>query len=437
MNEIATTTWVEDRVSFEEKVTKGKSGWSQKLWLFWSLLGPGILALVGDNDAGGMLSYTVTGATFGISFFIPLVCCLAPLTYTVQEMSMRLAAITQTVYTELLFRNYGRFWGHFSLLALLLANLMTLMTEFIGMTAGLTMLGLPILTGTVVSFILVVSLAVFTGYWTKERLALLVGTFNIVFLVVAYLSNPDPAEIAKVFTSWSFPLAAQDVVMWFIVATIGNAIAPWMIFFQSSATIDKGLTAKDLRLGRIDTLLGSIAQPIIAIAAILCGAALFGHLDNPDASNPAEIISALVPVTGQLGSMLFGLGLFNAGWLAAITISLSTSWTISGAFGWARSLNNKLHEAPKFYAIYIGSLLFAAAAILIPNLPLNYISVLTQVVAGILLIPILIFLILLTNNSLIMGKHANGRFQRIWSWSIVVILSIMAIGAGWQALAGG
>jgi len=437
MNELATTSWADESVSFEEKVTKGRSGWSQRLWLFWSLLGPGLLALVGDNDAGGMLSYTVTGATFGISLFLPLVCCLAPLTYTVQEMSMRLAAVTQTAYTELLFRHFGRLWGFFSLVALLFANLMTLMTEFIGMTAGLTMLGLPLLTSTIVSFVLVVALAIFTGYWTKERLALLVGAFNIVFIVVAYLSNPDPAEIAKAFTTWNVPLEAQNVVMWFIVAAIGNAIAPWMIFFQSSATIDKGLTAKDLHLGRIDTMLGSIAQPIIAIAAILCGAALFAHLDSPDASNPAEIISALVPVTGQLGSTLFGLGLFNAGWLAAITISLSTSWTISGAFGWVRSLNNKIHEAPKFYAIYIGSLLLAAAAVLIPNLPLNYISVLTQVVAGILLIPMLVFLILLTNNRHLMGEYSNGRFLRVWSWVIVTILSSMAIGAIWQALMGG
>lgn len=437
MSQLVKNSLAKNNISFEEKMMMGKSGWSKKLWLLWFLLGPGLLAMIGDNDAGGMLSYTVTGATFGISLFLPLVFCLAPITYTVQEMAMRLGVVTQKVYTELLFSHFGRFWGYFSLSALLMANLMTLMTEFVGMTAGLTMLGLPLWASAVSSFLLVVSLALFTGYWTKERLALIVGALNIVFLVVAYLSHPDPGEIAKSFTTWDIPLDVQSTMMWFIIATIGNAVAPWMIFFQSSATIDKGLTVKDLRLGRIDTAIGSIAQPIIAMAAILCGAALFGQLDNPDTSNPAEIISALVPVTGQWGSMLFGLGLFNAGWLAAITISLSTSWTISGAFGWARSLNNKLHEAPKFYLIYIGSLLISAVAVLIPGLPLSFISVLTQVVAGILLIPILIFLILLTNNRHLMGKYANGYYKQLWSWTIVAILIAMTLGTVWQTVAGG
>jgi Mn2+/Fe2+ NRAMP family transporter len=436
MSEIVNTSRIKECLSFEEKVTRGKSGWSQRLWLLWSLLGPGLLAMIGDNDAGGMLSYTVTGATFGISLFLPLVFCLAPITYTVQEMAMRLGVVTQRVYTELLFSRFGRFWGYFSLSALLVANLMTLMTEFIGMTAGLTLLGLSLWASAVSSFLLVVSLALFTGYWTKERLALIVGALNVVFLGVAYLSHPDSAEIVKAFTTWDIPLNAQSIMMWFIIATIGNAVAPWMIFFQSSATIDKGLTVKDLHLGRIDTAIGSIVQPIIAMAAILCGAALFDHLGNPAASNPAEIISALMPVTGQWGSILFGFGLFNAGWLAAITISLSTSWTISGAFGWPRSLDHKLHEAPRFYAIYIGGLLISAIAVLLPGLSLTFISVLTQVVAGILLIPILIFLILLTNNCKLMGEYVNGCYQQLWSWTIVAILIAMTLGTVWQAVAG-
>ncbi len=437
MNEPVKPYWVHDSISFEEKITRGKSGWSKRIWLLWALLGPGMLALIGNNDAGGMISYTMTGATFGISLFLPLVFLLAPLGYIVQEMSMRLAAVTRIEYIELLFRHFGRIWGYSSLLALLLANLMYIMAEFIGMTAGLTILGLPLWASDVVSFIFVGSLAIFTGYWKKERLLLFVGALNIAFVVVAYLSHPDPAEIAKVFITWpDITQNVENTMMWYIIATIGNDLAAWMIFFQNNATIDKGLTAKDLRLGRIDIAIGCVAQPLLAAAAILCGAALFGHVDNLDSSNPTQIISALVPFTGQLGSILFGLGLFNAGWLAAITISLSTAWTVSGAFGWSRSLNNKLSEAPNFYAIYIGSLLIGDAAVLIPNLPLNSISVLTQIIAAILLIPILIFLILLTNNRKIMGDYISGRCNRIWSWTIIGILIAMTIATVWQALAG-
>lgn len=438
MHEWEQPALVHNGISFEEKITRGKSGWAKRLWLFWALLGPGMLALIGNNDAGGMISYTMTGAKFGISLFLPLVFLLAPIGYIVQEMSMRLAAVTRTEYMGLLIRHFGRFWSYSSLLALLLANLMYIMAEFIGMTAGLTILGLPLWASDVVSFILVGSLAVFTGYWQKERLLLFVGALNIVFVVVAYLSHPDPAEIAKVFTTWpDVTLSTESTLMWYIIATIGNNLAAWMVFFQNNATLDKGITAKDLHLGRIDIALGCVAQPLIAAAAILCGAALFGHVDNLDSSNPTQIIAALTPFTGQLGSTLFGLGLFNAGWLAAITISLSTAWTVSGAFGWPRSLNHKLSEAPYFYALYIGILLIGDAAVLIPNLPLNSISVLTQIVAAILLIPILIFLILLTNNRKIMGNYANGRWNRIWGWTIVGILIAMTTGTVWQAVAGG
>lgn len=438
MSEPVRNSMIKNTISFEEKMMRGKAGRSKRLWLLWVLLGPGLLALIGNNDAGGMISYTMTGATFGISLFLPLVFLLAPLGYIIQEMSMRLAAVTQIEYRELLFRHYGRFWGYSSLLALLLANLLYIMAEFIGMTAGLTILGLPLWASDIISVIFVGSLAIFMGYWNKERLLLFVGALNIVFIVVAYLSHPDPAAIATVFTTWpDVTLSAESTMMWYIIATIGNDLAAWMIFFQNSATIDKGLTVKDLRLGRIDIAIGCVAQPIMAAAAILIGAALFGHVDNLDSANPTQIISALAPFTGQIGSALFGLGLFNAGWLAAITISLSTAWTISGAFGWPRSLNYKLLEAPKFYALYTGSLLIGAVAVLIPNLPLNFISVLTQIVAAILLIPILVFLILLANNRKIMGNYVNGRNNRIWGWLTVTILIAMTIGIVWQAIVGG
>lgn len=419
----------DESISFKEKVTKGRSGFKRKLWLFWALLGPGIISSLANNDAGGMISYTMTGATFGISFFLPLLFLLAPIDYNMQEMSMRLGAVTKTEYRELLLRHFGSFWHYASVAALALANLMYIVTEFIGMTAGLTLIGLPLLISDLISFAFVCFVMFFMGYWSKERLGIFVGVINIVFIIVAFMSHPDPTEIGKVFTSWpsiSWDLKENGMLV-FILATIGNAIAPFMLYYNNNTTLDKGLTRKDLRLGRIDIALGSLLQPIFAAAVMICGAALVGQVANLDESNPAELITAFIPVTGHLGSILFALGLFNAGWLAAITISFSSSYTIAGAFGWKRSQNHKISEAPKFYGLYFGCLLLGAVIILIPGLPLSMIAVFTQIFAIMLFVPDLIFLVLLTNNRKVMGEHANSRWKRIVGWGIVSLYSAVSV----------
>lgn len=195
-----------------------------------------------------------------------------------------------------------------------------------------------------------------------------------------------------------------------------------MIFFQGSSTIDKGVTAKDLRFSRLDTAIGSMIQVIIAAGIIICGAALFGHVQNISEAGPAEMISAIDNVVGRWPAILFGLGLFNAGFLASITVSLSSSWSIAELFGWSKSLNDKITEAPKFYAVYIGSLVFAAAAILIPNLPMNLISIVTQVIGGILMLPLLIFMVLMTSDKQLMGQYRTKLFGRIWGWLMVTLL---------------
>ena len=399
--------------------------WTRRLraWsmAFWLLMGPGLLAMIGDNDAGGVVSYAVTGATFGLSFFIPLVLCLSIVTYTIQEMTVRLGAVTKQGFAKLVYIHFGKGFGRFQMVTLLILNLLTLMTEFIGMTAGLTLLGWPLPLADGVSFLLVVAIAIFTGYFTKERLALLVGALNIVFLIVAILTHPNGATLANALLHWSMPVRHASV-LWFVIATVGNALAPWMIFFQGSAVIDKGVEIRHLKLARIDTALGSIIQVIIAAAIMICGAVLYQHVTSIASASPALLILALAHVAGRFSAILFGFGLFNAGFLASITISLSSSWTIAETLGWARSLNDKLAAAPRFYAVYIGSLALAAGAILIPHLPLNFTAVLAQVAGGVLIAPTLIFLIRLTSNEAVMGAYRNGTFGKTISWTIALAL---------------
>jgi Mn2+/Fe2+ NRAMP family transporter len=417
---------------FCQMVSQRKSGWRRIIWMFWALLGPGLLAAMADNDAGGVISYTVTGVQFGIGLFVPLVICLAPLTFTIQEMSMRLAAVTQEGFSRLALRRYGRFWGYYHISTLAFENLLTLITEFIGMTAGLIMLGLPMWLSDLICLLLIISFVIFTGYWLKERIALVVGSLNVLFLVVAGMTHPSMATIGHAFATWNVPHALQAGLIWYVIATIGNAIAPWMIFFQGSGTIDKGVTSQELRLSRIDTAFGCIVQVIVAAGVIVCGTALFGHLQNINSAGPTDLISALYHVAGRWPAILFGLGLFNAGFLASITISLSSSWSIAELFGWSKSLNDKISDAPRFYAVYIGSLIIAAFAILIPNLPLNLISIITQVIGGILMAPLLIFLVLMTSDKKLMGKYKTKLFGKVWGWLMVALLIGLSVATLWQ-----
>ncbi|WP_084182640.1 NRAMP family divalent metal transporter [Alicyclobacillus vulcanalis] len=422
-----------------QQVTAASSkskGMRRYLFMFWALLGPGFLAALADNDAGGVISYTATGAQFGIGLFVPLVLCLAVLTFTVQEMSMRLSAVTQEGFSRLAHRRYGRFWGIYHVATLAFENLLTLVTEFIGMSAGLGMLGIPMWLSDLLCLGFVISFVVFTGYFTKERIALLIGALNVVFFIVAGMTHPSFAALTRAFTTWPVPPSMHADVIWYVIATVGNAIAPWMIFFQGSGAIDKGVSARELKLGRIDTAFGCLMQVIVAAAIIVCGAALYGHVQDVSNLGPSDLIRGFNHTVGHLGAALFGIGLFDAGFLAAITVSLSSSWSIAELLGWSKSLNDSVREAPKFYAIYAGSLVVAAIVILIPHLPLNFISIVTQVIGGVLMTPLLVFLVLMTSDKKLMGSYRTPLWGCLWGWAMVVLLIALTVATLVQTVLG-
>jgi len=297
------------------------------------------------------------------------------------------------------------------------------------MSAGLSILGIPFVASDLLSLVIVIALSIFGSYWTKERLALFLGTLNVVFLVVSFMTHPNIAKIGNAFSHWSIPAQTHTLFLWYIIATIGNAFAPWMIFFQGGAVLDKGMTVKDLRFGRLDTVIGSVSQVLIAAILIICGAALYTPSSNVVASlsGPLQFIHAYAQHIGVVGADLFAFGLFNAGFLAAFTISMSTPWTFATTLGWAKSLNDKIHKAPKFYGMYIGSVTVAALIVLIPSLPLNLMAVIAQFVSAILIIPTLFFLLLLARDRRVMGKYANSAFYNAWGWFILVGITVLSI----------
>jgi Mn2+/Fe2+ NRAMP family transporter len=388
---------------------------------FFLLLGPGVLAAMADNDAGGLISYTVTGAKFGWAVFIPLTLCLTAVTYTVQEMAMRLGIASEQGYTQLLRERYGKGLIAFQVVALFVENQLTLLTEFVGMSAGLELLGLPVAAAVAVSVCLTLSIAVFSGYEWKQRFGLAIGLFNLLFLVFACFARP------AVSAAQSFSLCTGRPFRWYAAALIGNAVAPWMIFYQNGAYSDNGQRTQQIRSGRRDTLFGCICQAAVAAALILIGSSVFGSIPDVENAGAPQIVAALDARFGRLAGTLFALGLFDSGLLAAVTVSLSSSWSVAESLGWSKSMNDSFREAPGFYGVYAFSVLLAAGMALVPALRLNGIAVFVQAAGGVLMTPILIFLTMLTSSQKVMGDYANGKREKIRAWFCTGILTTASV----------
>ncbi len=411
------------------------SRFQRRMLLFLAVLGPGVITMVADNDAGGISTYAVTGARYGFSllwiFFI-----LVPMAYYVQEMTVRLGAATKRGHAEAIFEGFGRFWGWFSLVDLGIVNWLTLVTEYIGMTAAMSLFGVPpwitFLAVTAVLFAVVV-----TGqYWTFEKLTLFFCAFNLVYIPAAFWAMRTPmapgwgSAFAGLLT-FRLPGGLSGDTLFIILANIGTTITPWQIFFQQSAVVDKGLDVHDIRFGKADTLAGSLLTCIVAAFIIITtGAALYYHrppIAIEDARQTAEALVPLLPAgEGHLARTLFAIGLFDAGFLGALCISLSTSWAVGEVFGWAHSLNRSVRDAPWFYGVYLAMLLTAGAVVLIPGAPLITITMFVQVVAVTLLPSALVFLILILNEPAFVGSHVNTRWENLANWSIVVFVTAMS-----------
>ena len=391
-----------------------------KLYLF--LAGPGLIVMVADNDAGGITTYAVTGAKYKYHLLWFLV-LLGPIAYYVQEMTVRMGAVTKRGHAEAIFHGFGPFWGWFSLIDLILTNWLTLVTEFIGMTAALSIFGVPPAITVIVVCIVMGAMVLQGRYWTWEKIAILFCAVNLIYIPAAFMVNPSVSEILKNSVIPHLPPGGfTNDIFFILMANIGTTIAPWMIFFQQSAVVDKDMKEKDMFWGRLDTAVGSCFTIFIAMfCIILTGTILYGA--NIESAAHASL--KLMEINKYLGTFL-AIGLFNAGFLGAVCISLASSWAFGEVFGWAHSLNSKIRETPWFYAFYFFALVTAGAVVLIPNAPLVLITLFVQVIAVTLLPAALVFLLLLLNNEEIMGKYKNTLFQNIINGSIVIGIIVIS-----------
>src|ERR1700675_2301894 len=313
-----------DRVRVSQ--ARARRGFSSRARLLWLLVGPGVLVMLGEHDGPSMLSYAATGAKFGIGFFLPFVALTFCMAIIVQEMTVRLGAATHRGHAELIFERFGPFWGWFSMIDLGIGNFLTLITEFIAIRAGLGFFGVP--PWAAVAFALVVLYAALMShrYWTWERITLAAAVFNLVFIPVALMTHPSWHSVGHAFITWQpLPGFNKDTLL-IVLADIGATVTPWMLFFQQSATVDKGMTTKDIRFGRIDTFLGAALATAAAVATILATAPLFAHQMSAGNFQAAEFAQALQPIIGRFGASLFALGIFLAGIADAITISAAPAY---------------------------------------------------------------------------------------------------------------
>lgn len=393
------------------------------LRLFAIIAGPGILVMVADNDAGGITTYTATGAKYGYDL-IWFLLILLPVAYFVQEMTVRLGAVTKRGHAEAIFDAFGTFWGWFSLFDLSFTDWLTLVSEFIGMTAALHIFGVPPWVTVIIVSILMGAMVLQGRYWTWEKIALVFCVINLIYVPAAFMVHPNWEDVLRIGTIPHFPGGLTSTMFFFLMANIGTTIAPWMVFFQQSAVVDKNLKEKDILWGQLDTAIGSFLTVVVGIFLIIVTGTVLKGVDIQSAAQASVMLMGI----NQYAGTFLAIGLFDAGFLGAICISLSSSWAVGEVFGWAHSLNNKVREAPWFYAFYFFLLLTAGIVVLIPGAPLVMITLFVQVVATTLLPAALVFLILLLNNEELMGKYKNNKLQNIINFTIVLGIILLSTG---------
>ncbi|HEV3053197.1 MAG TPA: divalent metal cation transporter [Solirubrobacteraceae bacterium] len=403
----------------------------RRWYLLWLLVGPGILAMLGENDGPSMISYATSGATFGLGFFLPFIVVTFGMAILTQEMVMRVGAVTHRGYGQLVLERFGPMWGWFAAGDLLFTNLVTLIAEFVAIRIGLAYFHVGAGIAAALGLLLVVFTLSGGRYWRWERIVLALAIFNGLFLVAAIMVKPHLGAVGHALVTFSpFPGGSFNTLLLLVASTIGATVTPWMIFFQQSASADKGLTPSDVRHGRFDTIAGGLLAAVFGCGALVAGAALFGHGGaNIQGLAGAGFPGALAHLSGHAVGTVFALGLIEAGAVAILTISASTGYAVGECIGAAHSFNNRPRRALAFYGSNVLGALVAGAVILIPGVPLLSIALNANVLATVLLPVTLVFVILLANDRELMGRWVN-RPAVNWA-AIAIVVVISACGAAY------
>lgn len=396
--------------------------WGARLLFILSILGPGFITANVDNDSGGIYTYASAGAQFGYSLLWTIIPVAIVLTFA-QEIAARMGVITGKGLSELIREEYGLRITFLMMCALLLCNLGDVMSEFAGVASSMQLFGVSKYISVPIAMCMVWVLVVYGDYRKLEKIFVFLSFLYIAYIITAVIARPNWALAVR--ESVRVPRLSElqnAAYLYLAVGIIGATISPWQQFYLQASVVDKGARSDDLKYSQADAVVGSLFSVMVAaFIVIACAATLYAHGFH-DIRDAADAAQSLRPLAGQYAYILFSFGLLNASLFAACILPLSTAYTVSEALGFESGLNKKLSEAPIFYSIFTILLVLGAAIVMVPNFPLIKIAVLSQVLNGVLLPFVLVFMLLLVNKTDLMGKFKNSRRYNIVAWTLTVII---------------
>ncbi|QNK79404.1 NRAMP family divalent metal transporter [Nakamurella sp. PAMC28650] len=403
-------------------------GVSAKMRTLLAIVGPGLIVMVGDNDAGAFSTYTQAGQNYGTRLLWTLL-LLVPVLYVNQEMVLRLGAVAGVGHARLILERFGKFWGAFSVIDLFLLNALTIVTEFIGISLGLQYLGIPKVPGVLVAALVVLAAASTGSFQRFERVCLTLVAGSLLLVPIFFLAHPGFGQLTHDFLVPGMPGGASlSTVMLLIIGIVGTTVAPWQLFFQQSYIIDKRITPRFMNYEKADLWIGMAIVIVGGGAMFAFATATFaGHPEAGNFTDAAGVAQGLGKYVSKTAGVLFAIALIDASIIGAAAVGLSTSYALGDVLGLKHSLHRKPSEAKGFYAVFAGLLLVAATIVLIPGSPLGLLTEGVQTLAGVLLPSATVFLLLLCNDREVLGPWVNSLRLNVFTSAVVAVLVTLSI----------
>jgi NRAMP (natural resistance-associated macrophage protein)-like metal ion transporter len=404
-----------------------RHGLPAKLRTLLAIVGPGLIVMVGDNDAGAFATYGQAGQNYGTHLLWTLL-LLVPVLYVNQEMVLRLGAVTGVGHARLILERFGKFWGAFSVIDLFLLNALTLVTEFIGITLASGYLGLPKAASVILAAAVIIASG-FTGSFRRfERIAIALCLGSLLLVPIYFIVHPAASRMAHGFVVPDLPGGSGQLstVMLLIIGIVGTTVAPWQLFFQQSYVIDKRITPRFMKYEKADLW---IVIVVVGGAALMgaCAAAFAGTRAHGNFVDAAGLAHGIAAHSGKLTGVLFAVALLDASVIGAFAVSLSTAYAIGDVFGMKHSLHRGVGGAKGFYTVYAGLVGLAAGIVLIPGSPLGLLTEGVQTLAGVLLPSASVFLLLLCNDRQVLGPWVNGPRTNAFTAFVVGVLVTLSV----------
>ena len=401
--------------------------WRIRILMFLAVVGPGFITANVDNDAGGILTYSQAGAQFGYSLLWTMIPTTIAL-IVVQEMASRMGAVTGKGLSDLIREEFGFRITFFMMLALVVINFGNILSEFAGIASSLELFHASKYFTVPACAVFVWLIVVAGSYKSVEKVFLMASFFYIAYIVAGVLAGPRWSEaVVSTATLPNRHLWSNSMYLYTTIGVVGTTIAPWMQFYLQASVVEKGVTARQYAASRLDVIVGCLFTDIVAwFIIVACAATLYvsGHRDIRSA---AEAALALRPLAGHYAYLLFAAGLFNASLFAASILPISTAYSVCEGLGFESGVGKKFREAPVFYWLYTALIAAGAGVILIPNFPYIKVILFSQVLNGIALPFVLVFMVLLINKRELMGKYVNSRFYNAVAWATTAVLILLTM----------